>query len=321
MKHFLSLRNLEPDSVLKLVDRAIEIKGGSRPTNLEGKILGMLFFKRSLRTRVSFEAGMAKFGGTAIPISVGSDSWDLETEEGIVMNGDKTEHVKEAAPVLSRYCDILGVRSAPAIGKREDDILNSFAKYAEVPVINLESNLEHPCQALADIMTIKEKIDRPKKMVFTWLPQVKATPKATAHSVSMIGPFLGLDTTIVHPPGYELDPEFIEFSKSIAEKSGGRLEIKVLENGADRDKLFFDADVIYGKSWVSKAKSDLEQSEEFLKFSSFKVSTVPKNSKFMHCLPVRRNLKVSDSVLDSSIVVDQAENRMWTQLAVLEDLL
>jgi N-acetylornithine carbamoyltransferase len=321
MKHFLSLRNLEPEAVLKLVNRALEIKKGSKPRNLEGRILGMLFFKKSLRTRVSFEAGIARYGGRAISISVGSDSWDLETREGVVMDGDKSEHIKDAAPVLSRYCDILGVRTAAEIGANNDSLINSFAKYATVPVINLESNLEHPCQALADIATIKEKLPHPKKMVFTWLPQVKATPKATPHSISMVGAFLGLNTTIVHPPGYELDSDYLNYSKEIARSFGGELNIEVVNSGTERDKLFKDADIVYGKSWVSNLKSEEDQKEEFLRYSSFKVDAIPSNSLFMHCLPVRRNLKVSDAVLDSSIIVDQAENRMWAQLAILEDLL
>lgn len=319
IKHFLSLRNI--DSVLRLVDRAMEIKAGSKPKNLEGKILAMLFFKKSLRTRVSFEAGLARYGGRAISISVGSESWDLETEEGIVMNGDKPEHVKEVAQVLSRYCDILGVRTAPEIGSSTDPILESFAKYSEVPVVNLESNREHPCQALADIMTIKEKLVNPRKMVFTWLPQVKSTPKATAHSISMIGPFLGMETTIIHPPGYELDEDYLRFSTEIAKKSGSKLIVEIAETGEERDRFFKDADIIYGKSWVSRSIGEENQKKEFLKYSSFKVSSVPEYSKFMHCLPVRRNLKVSDSVLDSSIVIDQAENRMWAQLAILENIL
>lgn len=333
MKHFLSLRDFSVDEILALISRAKEIKARNYPSALRNKIMGMLFFKQSLRTRTSFEAGMIRAGGGTVTLSVGTDTWGIETIENAVMDAGFAEHVRETAPVLSRYCDVLGVRSGPKLQSIEEDlndtVLNGFSTHATVPVINMESNMEHPCQAVADIMTISEKFTqtKKKKFVLTWLPQLRTTPLATAHSISMVGGFLGMDVTIVHPPGYELMPEYTEFSKKTAESTGGSFKIEKVKSGAERDEISRGADIVYGKSWGAPRLygNTVQQSAEFKLYRDFKVSldSIGESGNFMHCLPVRRNVKVDDAVLNSSksIVVDQAENRMWGQLAILEKVL
>lgn len=333
MKHFLSLKDFSVNEVQDLITRAKSIKAGNFPSVLRNKIMGLLFFKQSLRTRTSFESGMIRAGGGTVTLSVGTDTWGIETIENAVMDGAFAEHVRETAPVLSRYCDVLGVRSGPKLQSIEEDlndtVLNGFSNNATVPVINMESNMEHPCQALSDIMTVSEKISEPKKkkFVLTWLPQLRSTPLATAHSISMVGGFLGMDVTIVHPPGYELMPDFVEFSKKTAESTGGSFRIEKVKSGAERDEISRSADIVYGKSWGAPRLygNTVQQSAEFKLYRDFKVSldSIGDRGRFMHCLPVRRNVKVDDAVINSnkSIVVDQAENRMWAQLAILEKVL
>ena len=333
MRHFLSLKDFTPEEVLQIISRGKEIKKGKFPPVLEKKIMGLLFFKQSLRTRTSFEAGMIRAGGGTVTLSIGTDTWGIETKENVTMDGGYAEHVRETAPVLSRYCDVLGVRSGPKLQSIEEDlhdtVLEGFSRHATVPVVNMESNMEHPCQAIADMITMSEKMIEPKrkKFVFTWLPQIRQTPLATAHSISMVGGFLGMDVTVIHPPGYDLLPEYISFSKHIAESSGGSFTIEKVKSGAERDEISKDASIVYGKSWgATKLYGNLvQQAAEFKLYRDFKVTldSLGKDGKFMHCLPVRRNVKVADAVLNSerSIVVDQAENRMWGQLAILEKVL
>lgn len=337
MKHFLSFKDIELDEILGLVNRASAIKQGAEVTALRGKVMGLLFFRKSLRTRISLEAGLARYGATGIALNMGTDSWPIEMREGAYMDGLASEHIKEVAPLLGRYVHVLGIRTSPQLKSLEEEKLDAelavFAKHASAPVMNLESSLEHPCQALADIITVKEKLgaklDKPRntKFVFTWLPQVRITPLATAHSVPMVGSCLGMDVTVVHPPGYELLPEFLSVAANFAEQSGGSFKVVVAESAAERDLLCQDADIVYGKNWSSPRfyGSEEQQTAELKTLLDWRIDSPVLGAKamFMHCLPLRRNLKVTDAVLDSprSVVVDQAENRMWGQVAVLENLL
>lgn len=337
MKNFLSFKDLELNEILSLVDRASAIKHGAEVTALRGKVMGLLFFRKSLRTRISMEAGLARYGATAISLNMGTDSWPIEMREGAYMDGLASEHIKEVTPLLGRYVHALGIRTSPQLKNLEEERLDAelsiFAKHASVPVMNLESSLEHPCQALADIITVREKLGaklaqpRKTKFVFTWLPQVRITPLATAHSVPMVGSCMGMDVTVVHPPGYELLPEFLAVAANFAEQSGGSFKVVVAESEVERDQLCQDADVVYGKNWSSPRfyGSEELQTAELKTLLNWRIDQQSLGSKamFMHCLPLRRNLKVADAVLDSSqsIVVDQAENRMWGQVAALESLL
>lgn len=330
MRHFINFRDFTSEELISIAYRATEIKLGSEIKNLSGKIFGMLFFKPSLRTRVSFEAGLSRHGGSAITLTMGTDGWAIETKEGSVMDGSPAEHVKESAKVLSRYCDFLGVRSAPEMCSYEDEkadsLISSFGKYSTVPVINLESNFEHPCQAIADLQTLQEKNAHRKKFVFTWLPGKRVSPLATPHSIPMGPTMLGMDVTIVHPPGYDLDPRYIEQYKKYQQESNGSFQVISTSSVEQRDQILSSADFVYGKSWASPQMygNTEAQSKDYALRADWKIGfqNISHNGKFMHCLPLRRNLKVMDNLLDSekSIVIDQAENRMWAQLSVLEYL-
>ena len=238
MKNFLSFKDLELNEILSLVDRASAIKHGAEVTALRGKVMGLLFFRKSVRTRISMEAGLARYGATAISLNMGTDSWPIEMREGAYMDGLASEHIKEVTPLLGRYVHALGIRTSPQLKNLEEERLDAelsiFAKHASVPVTSLESALEHPSQALADIITVREKLGaklaQPKKTTFAFicLPQVRITPLATAHSVPMVGSCMGMDVTVVHPPGYELLPEFLAVAANFAEQSGGSFKVETL---------------------------------------------------------------------------------------------
>lgn len=278
----------------------------------KNKTIGLIFFNSSLRTRMSTQKAAQNLGMNAITMNVGQDSWGLEMEEGVVMNGDKAEHVKEAAAVVGRYCDIIAVRAFAGLKDRELDysevVLNQFKKYAGVPIINLESATRHPLQSLADCMTIEEfKVRKRPKIVLTWLPHFKPLPQAVANSFSEWINHIDAEFVIANPEGYDLAPEFVG-------------NARVTHN---QDEAFEGADFIYGKNW-----SSYEQYGQVLTQDASWMVTMDKmrltdNGKFMHCLPVRRNMKVSDEVLDSpqSLVIEQAANREWSAQAVLKGVL
>src|SRR5262249_30036035 len=219
---------------------------------LRDRILGMVFFNPSLRTRVSFESAMLRFGGHAISLSVGGDTWQLEYRDGAVMNADRAEHIREAAPVLSRYCDVLGVRTfARMVDPAEDaadGVLRAFAKYATVPVISLESAIEHPCQGLADRLTLSEKLQEPrgKRFTLTWAPHIKGLPMAVPHSAILAAASAGMHVTIAHPRGYELNSDIVAHARRWCETAGASLRITHDQQAACRD-----ADALYVKSWGS----------------------------------------------------------------------
>lgn len=303
-----------------LVSRAAELKAGATADALRDRILGMLFFNPSLRTRVSMEAAMMRFGGHAVTLSPGADSWRIEYEDGVRMDADRAEHVREAAPVLSRYCDVLGVRSFAGMkdysDDRQDTVIRSFARFATVPVVNLESAIEHPCQALGDMLTMRERLGstEDRRFVLTWAPHVNPLPLAVPHSAVLAASLAGMHVTVAHPEGYELDDE-------ISSRVG---PVQITH---DQSEALRAADIVYVKSWGARAMyGDIErQRDSFQRHSDWMVSLrkLPPKSHLMHCLPVRRNLVIADDALDSdrSIVIEQAENRMWAQAAILEHLL
>ncbi len=327
MKHFATFLDFSLNEIRALITRAAEIKSGSRPRAIEGKILGMLFFIPSLRTRVSFEAAMMRFGGSAISLSASGDVWALEVIENAVMNGTKVEHIKDAAQVLSRYCNALAIRSFAGLKDLDEDlredILNAFKRYATVPVISLESSVEHPCQALADMLTIKERCEGERKPKFTlsWAPHIKPLPLAVPHSALLAGVYSGCDVTLVHPPGFELAPSYIQHARSIAQSQGSAFTVT-----NNQQEACANADVIYAKSWAPSPLYGDEKAltNELSKYNSWimRRELMEAASTFLHCLPVRRNLEVADEVLDSSqsAIYDEAENRMWVQAAVLESI-
>jgi N-acetylornithine carbamoyltransferase len=332
VRDFLTTTDLSFRQLDELLESAARIKAGADPRRLPGRTMGMVFFNSSLRTRTSFEVAMHQLGGHAVNLAVGQGMWDLETADGVVMDGTKAEHVKEAAPVLSRYVDVLGVRAFPSgcswLEDRKDPVIRSFANAAEVPVINMESSVWHPCQALADALTWRELgLDRGDRIVLSWAWHPKALPTAVPHSVLAVAAQRGLDVTVLRPDPFALDREIVADAARAAAEAGG----SVTETD-DLDALD-GARVIYAKSWGSlEAYGDTATAvaaEAVLRAPHRHWQVTPEwmaktdNGHFMHCLPVRRNVVVADEVLDSdaSVVVDQAENRLHAQKALLLELL
>ena len=329
--HLLSTIGMTREQLDQLIESALRFKSGddrSRP--LDGKSVALVFFNPSLRTRASMQVGIYELGGHAVALEPGGTSWTLEHRTGAVMDGDKTEHVAEFVRVLERYCVAIGVRTFAGLKdwreERTDPVLNAFARYASVPIINLESAMHHPCQSLADMMTIREQLGTGKKrVVLTWAWHPKALPMAVPNSFALTAAQMGHELVIAHPEGYELDEELIETSQEIAETAGGSVEIT-----NDIDAAFAGAEVIYAKSWGAKqfyGDTDRDLATR-APYRSKWIVDAQKMSRtndaiFMHCLPVRRNVIVTDAVIDSaaSVVIDEAENRLHVQKAILAKLL
>jgi N-acetylornithine carbamoyltransferase len=327
LSHFLTTRDLSEEDFQALLERGREFRRGASSRALDGRHVGLIFFNPSLRTRVSMEVAVSKLGGTPVTLSVGGDAWAMEYEDGIVMDGAAAEHVKEGAGVLGRYCDLLGVRSFP-VGKdyakdRSEPVLNAFARHSGVPIVNLESPLDHPCQAMADAMTIRERLGdtRGRRVLLTWAYHPKALPMAVPNAFLLAASRLGTDLVLARPEGYDLDPEIMESAKRNAAVSGGRLSV-IDDPAAGYDGV----EVVYAKSWGALAdygKTEAEASRRAALRNWRVTEDLMKRGKdavFMHCLPVRRNVVVDDAVLDSwrSIVLDEAENRLYAQQAILE---
>lgn len=312
MKHFINLNDVS--DVKELVLEGLYQKANPLANQNLGKnkTIGLIFFNSSLRTRISTQKAAINLGMDVIVMNVGSDSWQLEFEDGVIMDQGKAEHIKEAAAVLGQYCDVIGVRAFAEFKSRDDDyreiVLESFRKYAGVPIVNLESATRHPCQSLADLITIEELKTRPRpKVVLTWVPHFKALPHAVANSFAEWVNETDYDFVITHPEGYDLASEFVK-------------NARVTNN---QEEAFADADFIYAKNWSSYNQYGqvLSQDPEW-RITPEKMA-LTHNANFMHCLPVRRGLKVADEVLDSpqSAVIQQAGNRVWSVQAALKKIL
>lgn len=278
----------------------------------KNKTLGLLFFNPSLRTRLSTQKASLNLGMNCIVMNLNTEGWSLEFEDGSVMDGNKAEHIKEASKVISQYCDIIGIRSFPTLTDKEKDeeeqVINSFVKYAMIPVISLEGATEHPLQAVADALTIQEyKTKRKPKVVLTWAPHPKALPHAVPNSFVKMMKLSEYDLVIAHPKGYELNPETTKGAT-------------ITDN---QDEAFKDADFIYAKNWSSYNDYGKILSNDTNWTVNSEKMALTKNAKFMHCLPVRRNMIVTDEVLDSenSIVIQQANNRTFATQAILKKIL
>jgi N-acetylornithine carbamoyltransferase len=330
-RDFLTTGDWTRDELEGLIESALRFKrGDERAKPLIGRSIALVFFNPSLRTRASMQVGIFELGGNAVVLEPGGTSWTLEHRDGAVMDGDKTEHVAEFVRVLGRYCAAMGVRTFAALKnweeERRDPVLNAFAKYADVPVINLESAMHHPCQALADMMTVREKLGAgPKRVLLTWAWHPKPLPMAVPNSFALSAAQLGHDLVIAHPRGYELDEELMADIARRAESAGGRLSVT-----NDVDEAFDGAEVVYAKSWGSRSfygapEKDMEARAPHR--SSWIVDAGKmartRDGLFMHCLPVRRNVIVTDEVIDSqsSVVIDEAENRLHAQKAIMTSLL
>jgi N-succinyl-L-ornithine transcarbamylase len=312
MKHFITLADL-PD-FHQTLDLAMELK--NQPTKWDamgkGKTLGLVFFNPSLRTRLSTQKAAQNLGLPTMVMNFSQESWALEFEDGTKMSGLRSEHVKEAAAVVSQYCDMVAIRAFASLSDKEKDeaeiVLRSFAKYASVPIINMESATAHPLQALADAITIKEFQPAHKpKVVLSWAPHPKALPHAVGNSFTKMMKHMDADFIIAHPEGYALNPKITEG----------------ITCTTDQEKAMEGADFVYTKNWCS-----YEQYGQILRTDDEWMITPEKmqrtnDGKFMHCLPIRRNIVAADDVLDSpnALVIQQSQNRIFSAQSVLKQLL
>lgn len=313
MKKFTSVHDT-PD-IHALIERAIHYKAnplGDRQLG-QGKRMGLLFMNPSMRTRLSTQVAAQNLGLEAVVFNTTQEGWAMEFADGAVMNGTTVEHVKDAAPVLGQYVDLLGVRTFPGLKDRTEDysefILNQFIRYSGVPIVSLESATLHPLQSLADLVTITELRQKKKpKVVLTWAPHIKPLPHCVANSFAQwINDWGEAELVITHPGGYELDQQFTQ-NASIQNEQLVALQ---------------DADFVYVKNWSSYHRyGEMPPVEGNWMLTREKLRTAPE-AKVMHCLPVRRNVELSDDVLDSphSIVTRQAGNRVWAAQAVLAEIM
>ena len=314
MKYFQHVEDI--GDLKAAVNEALEVKANRFAYKHlgENKTLMMIFFNSSLRTRLSTQKAAMNLGMNVIVLDVNQGVWKLETERGVIMDGDKPEHLLEAIPVMGCYCDVIGVRSFARFENKTDDyeekILNQFIKYSGRPVFAMETATVHPLQSFADLITIEEhkRVERPK-VVLTWAPHPKALPQAVPNSFAEWMNAANYDFVITHPHGYELDPRFV---------GNARVEY-------DQDKALAGADFVYAKNW--SAYADPNYGKVLSTDRSWTITTekmaLTNNGFFMHCLPVRRNMIVSDDVIESanSLVIPEAANREISAQVVLKRIL
>lgn len=308
MKKYTNIKDIA--NLSETIEQAIALKKNPFQFSELGKnkTLLMLFFNSSLRTRLSTEKAAKNLGMEVMVLNV-NDTWNLEFEDGTIMNLNTSEHIKEAAQVISQYADVIAVRAFPTLVDKQKDeseyVLNSFVKYACLPIINMESSTAHPLQALTDAITIQElKLVKKPKIVLSWAPHPKALPHAVANSFVQMMHKLDVDFSITHPKGYELNPEITKET--------------TIEN--DQEKALKNADFVYVKNWSSYTDYGKVKIQDANWMMTKKKLG---KAKFMHCLPVRRNVVVEDAVLDneSSIVIQQANNRTFAAQIVLKEIL
>lgn len=314
MKQFTSVTDVK--NIEKLIKSALKYKKDPYQDKKlgENRTIGLIFLNPSLRTRLSTQKAALNLGMNVMVMNMDKEGWALETQEGVVMNYTTVEHIKEAAAVMGQYCDIIGVRSFPKLVDREEDytedFFKKFIKYCGVPVVSLESATLHPLQSLADCVTIEENWKKEKKrpkVVLSWAPHIKPLPQAVANSFAEWMNTSDVDFVITHPSGYNLAPKF-----------SGKTQIIY-----DQEKALKNADFVYVKNWScyeDYGKILSQDSNWMLTNEKMKITN---NAKVMHCLPVRRNIELSDEILDgeNSLVLNQANNRVWAAQAVLKEIL
>jgi N-succinyl-L-ornithine transcarbamylase len=319
MKQFISVKDVQ--DINALVAKALYYKKLPFSDKKLGadKRIGLLFLNPSLRTRLSTQVAAQNLGMEPIVFNVDKEGWALEFAEGAIMNGTTVEHIKDAAPILGNYFDILCIRTFPGLANKDADysekIINQFIKYAGIPVVSLESATLHPLQSLTDIITIQESIasnasikNKKPKVVLTWAPHIKPIPQCVANSFSeWMGAWGEADFVITHPEGYALSTEFTK---------GASIE-------HNQDQALKDADFIYVKNWSSYEQYGKVLTTDAAWMMTNKKLALTNNAKVMHCLPVRRNVELSDEILDSpnSLVTKEASNRVWAAQAVLAEIL
>jgi N-acetylornithine carbamoyltransferase len=330
-RHFLNTQDWSRPDLDALLTQAAMFKRTKFGDELKGKSIALVFFNPSMRTRTSFELGAFQLGGHAIVLQPGKDAWPIEFDLGTVMDGDTEEHIKEVAQVLGRYVDLIGVRAFPKFVDwgydREDIVLKSFARYSPVPVINMET-ITHPCQELAHILALQEHFGstdlRGKKYVLTWTYHPKPLNTAVANSALTIATRMGMDVTLLCPtPDYILDERYMGWADQNVAESGGSLTVS-----HDIESAYRGADVVYAKSWGAlpffgnwgPEKPIRDQYKHFIVDEQKMALT--NNGVFSHCLPLRRNVKATDAVMDSPqcIAINEAENRLHVQKAIMAAL-
>src|SRR6056300_88768 len=312
MKHYLTLEDIP--NLQQAVDQVIGLKKEPYSNEHLGrqKTLGMLFFNPSLRTRLSTQKAAQHLGLKTMVMNFSNEAWALEFEDGTKMSGLRSEHIKEAAAVVSQYCDVVAIRAFASLSDKQKDeeeqVLNNFARYASIPVINMESATAHPLQALADAVTIDEhKLTKRPKIVLSWAPHPKALPHAVGNSFTKMVQQMDADFIIAQPEGYELNPEITKNTPVIY----------------NQEEALEEADFVYAKNWCSyKEYGKILRTDSSWMLTAEKMK-LTNNAKFMHCLPVRRNVVVSDDVLDhpNSLVIEQANNRTFAAQWVLKQVL
>jgi len=315
LKHFISVKDVSDIDALIATALACKSEPLKDKAAGTGRRVGLLFFNPSLRTRLSTQIATQQLGMEAVVFNAGADGWKLEFAEGAIMDGTTVEHIKDAAPVLGAYFDILCVRTFPSLTDREEDyresVLQQIILYSGLPVVSLESATLHPLQSLADVITIQEhwaERQRKPKIVLTWAPHIKPIPQCVANSFAQwINAWGKAELTITHPEGYELDKSYTDGARIIH----------------DQLEALKDADFIYVKNWSSYAQygAVLPVGKDWM-LTEDKLKQAP-DARIMHCLPVRRNVELSDELLDGprSLVTQQAANRVWSAQAVLSEIL
>lgn len=328
--HLIDLNDWSEQAVEDLLDLSVRLKKRAANDTLHGRSVGLLFFRASLRTRISFESAMQQLGGETIHLTAASDFWDLEVQEGAVMDGRAPEHVRDAAGVLSRYVHALAIR--PALGgqsweiDRQDATIRAWAKHASVPVINMESALYHPLQALADLMTMREALGSlaDKRLCISWTRSPQPSSAAVTNSLLLAALRAGMRVQIAHPEGYDLDDEILRRAREL---SGG--DAARFATGLTQEEAVQGAHVVYARSWASirdYGNPTLAASRR-ARLSGWMIDEAlmrrSEQARLLHAMPVRRNVEVSDAVLDGprSLVYEQAENRLHSQKALLARLL
>ncbi len=334
MKHFLTTADWSRAALQAMLDDARAMKSAPFGDALKNKTIALLFLNNSLRTRTSFDVGAKELGGHAVVLSPSGGMWPLEFEDGVRMDGEAEEHVKEAAKVLSRYCDLIGIRAFPKFKNwaedRKDKILNAFAKYADVPVINMET-ITHPCQELAHVMALQERFERDgrgaldgKKYLLTWTYHPKPLNTAVANSALMIAAKFGMEVTLLCPSeDYILDERYI--NQALKDAGAHRRAVRISHS---IEEAYDGAEIVYAKSWGAipyfgnwePEKKIRDRCKHFIVDEA--KMRLTNNALVSHCLPMRRNVKITDAVFDgpNCIAYDEAENRLHVQKAIMKRL-
>lgn len=330
MKNFLTTQDCSVPELEALLELAGRLKETPLNDSLRGKSVALLFLNPSLRTRASFELGAQQLGGVAIVLQPGKDAWGVEFRPGVVMDGEAEEHIAEVAGVLSGYCDLIGIRAFPGFRDwaedRKDSVIHALARHSSVPVINMET-IVHPCQELALMMTLMEQLGsvRNRKMLLTWTWHPRPLNTAVANSALMIATRFGMDVTLLCPSeDYLLDEQFMHTAEANAEASGGSVQVS-----HDIDSAYSGAQVVYAKSWGALPYYGRPEQEWALRkdlrhfMVDEKKMALTDNAVFSHCLPLRRNVKASDAVMDADycLALQEAGNRLHVQKALMMTLL